>query len=466
MKVERIQKEFVLKRALIILVLDVCLCAILYSLLPYAHNENLGICLLVFVGILWLTEAMHVSLTALLVPVLSILLGLQNTSVALSSFANPIIFLFFGGFALATALHIQGIDRLIAQKLIILAKGRVRVAVFMLFAVTALLSMWISNTATAAIMLPLGLGILSNLSAQEERQTFVFVLLGIAYSASIGGFGTLVGSPPNAIAASSLGIGFLDWMKIGIPFMLVMFPCCLLILYIVMKPNLNERFSVQFEKMEWNLHKTITSLIFVGMAMAWIFSKWISVWLGGIQDIDAMIALIGVVVIGLSGIASWREIQKNTDWGVLFLFGGGLALGGIIKDSGASAVMANTIAKALGMGDFGSNVLGVGSWILVIVVLAIFIILLTEFTSNTASASLLIPIFASLSVALNMPDSILTLVIGFGAGCAFMLPVATPPNAIVFGTGYIKQSEMIKAGFWLGVFSVFVLTLFALFIWS
>lgn len=455
-----------LKRALIILALDICLFVILYSLLPYERSENLGVCLLVFVGILWLTEAIHVSLTALLVPVLSVLLGLQNTSSALSTFANPIIFLFFGGFALATALHIQGIDKLIAQKLIVLAKGKVKIAVFMLFVVTALLSMWISNTATAAIMLPLGLGILKNLSAQEDRQTFVFVLLGIAYSASIGGFGTLVGSPPNAIAASSLGIGFLEWMKLGIPFMLVMFPSCLFILYLSTKPNLDENFSMQFEKMEWNSHKTITIFIFVLMAFAWIFSGQISSWLGGIQDIDAMIALIGAVAIGLSGVASWKEIQKNTDWGVLFLFGGGLALGGIIKDSGASAVMANTIAKALGMGDFGVNTLRFGSWILVIAALAIFIILLTEFTSNTASASLLIPVFASLSAALNMPDSILTLVIGFGASCAFMLPVATPPNAIVFGTGYIKQSEMIKAGFWLGVFSVFMLTIFALFVWG
>ena len=450
-----------LKRALIILALDICLFVILYSILPYERNENLGICLLVFIGILWLTEAIHVSLTALLVPVLSVLVGLQNTSSALSTFANPIIFLFFGGFALATALHIQGIDRFIAQKLIILAKGKIKIAVFMLFVVTALLSMWISNTATAAIMLPLGLGILKSLNTQENRQTFVFVLLGIAYSASIGGFGTLVGSPPNAIAASSLGIGFLEWMRLGIPFMIVMFPSCLFLLYLVTKPDLNEHFSMQFEKMVWNPQKTTTIFIFVAMALAWIFSGKISSLLGGIQDIDAMIALMGAVVIGLSGTASWKEIQKNTDWGVLLLFGGGLALGRIIKDSGASAVMADFIAKVLRVGDFG-----IGSWILIIIALAIFIILLTEFTSNTASASLLMPVFASLSTALNMPDSILTLVIGFGASCAFMLPVATPPNAIVFGTGYIKQSEMIKAGFWLGVFSVCILTIFALFVWS
>ena len=460
------QIDLKLKRAFVIVALDICLFAILYTLLPFSRNENLGICLLVFIGILWMTEAMHVSLTALLVPVLSVFLGLQDTSHALSTFANPIIFLFFGGFALATALHIQNIDKLIAQKLIILARGRVKLAVFMLFVVTTLLSMWISNTATAAIMLPLGLGILSNLNAQEDRQTFVFVLLGIAYSASIGGFGTLVGSPPNAIAASSLGIGFLEWMKLGIPFMVIMFPSCLFILYLVTKPNLNERFSMHFDKMDWSARKSLTIGIFGAMALAWIFSGKISDFFGGIQDIDAMIALVGTVIIGLSGVASWKDIQKNTDWGVLWLFGGGLALGGIIKDSGASAVMASTIAKALGMGEAGIQSVSMTGWILVIMVLAIFVILLTEFTSNTASASLLIPIFGSLSAALNMPDSILTLVIGFGASCAFMLPVATPPNAIVFGSGYIKQSEMIKAGFWLGIFSVFLLVIFALFVWD
>ena len=266
------QIDLKLKRAFVIVALDICLFAILYTLLPFSRNENLGICLLAFIGILWMTEAMHVSLTALLVPVLSVFLGLQDTSHALGTFANPIIFLFFGGFALATALHIQNIDKLIAQKLIILAGGRVKLAVFMLFIVTALLSMWISNTATTAIMLPLGLGILSNLNAQEDRQTFVFVLLGIAYSASIGGFGTLVGSPPNAIATSSLGIGFLEWMKLGIPFMVIMFPGCLFILYLVTKPNLNERFSMHFDKMDWSARKSLTIGIFLAMALAWIFS--------------------------------------------------------------------------------------------------------------------------------------------------------------------------------------------------
>ncbi len=462
---DSVKRAFSFKRLAIILACNISLFIILYSFLPFSRNENLGICLLFFIGILWITEAIHVSLTALLVPILSILLGLKNTQDAFSTFANPIIFLFFGGFALATALHMQGIDKLIAQKLIVLARGRVKLAVFMLFFVTAFLSMWISNTATAAIMLPLGLGVLSNLNAKKERNTFVFVLLGIAYSASIGGFGTLVGSPPNAIAAATLGIDFLGWMKFGIPFMLIMLPSCLFILFLVLRPRLESNFSITLEKAEWNYHKSLTIIIFILMALAWIFSTKISSMLGGVKDIDSVIAIIGAIAIGLCGCASWRDIQKSTDWGVLWLFGGGLALGNIIKDSGASAVMASVIANFLGLGA-ESGEIGVANLLLIVVVSAVFVIILTEFTSNTASTSLLIPVFASLSAALNLEESILTLVIGFGASCAFMLPVATPPNAIVFGSGYIRQIEMIKAGVCLGVFSVFVLAIFAVFVWS
>lgn len=179
------------KRGLIILAIDVVLLLLLLEFLPYDPKANAGLALMVFVGVLWLTEAVHVTITALFIPILAVVLGLMNTNESLKSFANPIIFLFFGGFALATALHIQGLDRLIANRLLMIAKGKLSIAVLLLFGVTALLSMWISNTATAAMMLPLVLGILSNLDIRSERNTFVFVLLGVAYSASIGGLGTL-----------------------------------------------------------------------------------------------------------------------------------------------------------------------------------------------------------------------------------------------------------------------------------
>ncbi len=190
-----------------------------------------GLSLLVFIAVLWLTEAIHVSMTAILVPIMAVALGVFETPTALSNFANPIIFLFLGGFALAAALQAQGLDQAIANKVLTIAQGKMSVAVMMLFGVTAGLSMWISNTATTAMMLPLVLGILHKVNNQKDHSTYVFVLLGIAYCASIGGIATIVGSPPNAIAAAEAGLSFADWMKLGLPVTLVLLPVAVLVLY-------------------------------------------------------------------------------------------------------------------------------------------------------------------------------------------------------------------------------------------
>ena len=404
---------------------------------------------------LWLTEAIHVTITALCIPILAVVLGLMNTGDALKSFANPIIFLFFGGFALATALHIQGLDRLIANRLLMAARGRLSVAVLLLFGVTALLSMWISNTATAAMMLPLVLGILSNLDVRHERNTFVFVLLGVAYSASIGGLGTIVGSPPNAIAAAALGLDFLSWMKYGIPIMVVLLPMMFVLMYMMLRPNLKHRFEIELEHVEWNGKRITTMVIFLLAVVCWITSTFISDAFGGVKDLDTIIAVSAAILIGISGVASWAQIQKNTEWGVLMLFGGGLTLSAILSSSGASRIMA----------DWMQLTFGQSHWFVIIIAVTAFIIILTEFTSNTASAALLVPIFATVAEALGMPVIVLTMIIGIGASCAFMLPVATPPNAIVFGSGYIRQIEMVRVGAVLNVACIIVISLFAWFVW-
>lgn len=443
------------RRGLYILVADLLLFAVLLKTLPFSAQENMGLALLAFIGILWLTEAVHVTITALLVPIMAIAMGMMNVDKALASFANPTIFLFFGGFALATALHIQKIDRLIANRLLLLAQGRMLVAALMLFGATALLSMWISNTATAAMMLPLAMGILSNLDREREHNTYIFLLLGIAYSASIGGLGTMVGSPPNAIAAAQLGLNFMEWMKFGVPVMIVLLPLMVGILYLMLRPNLNHRFEIKLEGFPWDPARKVTLGIFLLTVVCWIFSSHISAALGGIKQFDTVVAVAAAVLIGISGVASWAQIQENTEWGVLMLFGGGLTLSVILKDSGASAVMAEGMA----------SLFGASHWFIIILAVATFIIFLTEFTSNTASAALLVPVFATVAEALGMPSALLTIVIGIGASCAFMLPVATPPNAIVYGTGVIRQSEMVRIGFWLNILCVLVVTLFAWFVW-
>ncbi|MDG2957980.1 DASS family sodium-coupled anion symporter [Exercitatus varius] len=446
----------------VILCLDILLFAALLKWLPFDAKANKGLALLAFVAVLWLTETLHVSVTALLVPLLAIGLGLVSTKEALVAFADPTIFLFFGGFALATALHIQKLDQLIANRIMALARGNLLVAIIYLFLATAFLSMWISNTATAAMMLPLAMGVLSQLDKEREHNTYVFVLLGIAYSASIGGMGTLVGSPPNAIVASQLHLTFSDWLWYGLPIMIILMPLMIGALFIVFKPRLNFRFEQKFERVEMNADRWKTLLIFTFVALCWIFSSQLnpifSELLGlpkKVGSFDSVVAMLAAVLIAVAGVASWKQIQDNTEWGVLLLFGGGLTLSEVLKNSGASKIMADGIVFLIQDGHF----------YLIGLIVAAFIIFLTEFTSNTASAALLVPIFISIAQALGMPELGLALIIGLGASCAFMLPVATPPNAIVFGIGVIKQNEMVKAGFVLNIISIFVIATIGYLFW-
>ena len=434
----------------------VVLSYLLYLALPFDSDVNKGLALLLFVAILWFSEVVHISVTALMIPIIAVVMGFEgmDTKSALSNFADPVIFIFFGGFALATALHMQKLDRKIAFFLVSLARGNMLVAALLIFAVTAFLSMWISNTATAAMMLPLALGVMSHLDRTKHRNSYVFVLLGVAYSASIGGLGTLVGSPPNAIAARELGWDFAEWMKVGIPMTLILMPGMVMTLWLVFRPKFDKSagdLSSQ-EPVEWTPIRVVTALLFVGIALCWIFSSKITALLGTTST-DSLIALTAAVLVVVLGCARWQDVVDRTDWGVWMLFGGGITLSKVMQVSGSSQVLGQLVADTFG----GANPLAI------IFVVCIFIIILTEFTSNTASAALLVPVFAGVATQMNMPPEVLVLVIGLGASCAFMLPVATPPNAIVFGSGLIRQREMISAGLVLNVVCVAIISLFVYF---
>ena len=435
---------------------------LLYGLLPYEEPTNKGLALLAFVAILWLTEAIHITVTALLVPVLAILLGLENTKSALQAFANPTIFLFFGGFAIATALSVQKLDKYIAHKVIAIARGNFLLAVFFLFLATALLSMGISNTATAAMIIPLAIGLLKNIDYESNKGTYAFVILGVAYSASIGGMGTLVGSPPNAIVASQLNITFSEWLRYGMPTVLGLMPLMIGTLYVVFRPKLNIKItSTEGVVDKLNGKQYLTILIFLITALCWIFSDVINETLTSflsiekIKDFDAVVAMIAAVFVCLFGVAEWKQIQENTDWGVLMLFGGGLSLSVILTQSGASKALVDSVQFLIA----DSNYFVIG------LMVATFIIFLTEFTSNTASAALLVPIFISVAENLGVNPLGLSLIIGIGASCAFMLPVATPPNAIAYGTGKVSQRDMIKAGFVLNILCIIFISVVAYYFW-
>nr|WP_315360373.1 DASS family sodium-coupled anion symporter [Neisseria bacilliformis] len=441
-------------RGLVIAIVAALISAVLYQILPYDSDVNKGLTILAFVAIMWFTEAVHITVTALIVPLFAILFKIpdMDTKAALAGFADPIIYVFFGGFALATALHMQKLDRKIAVWLISLSRGNTFVAVHLLFAVTAFLSMWISNTATAAMMLPLAMGLMSHLDKEKDRNTFVFVLLGIAYCASIGGLGTVVGSPPNAIAAKALNLDFAGWMKFGLPMMLALLPLMLFSLFIVLKPNLSAKVQVEHEDIPWTLHRVIAMLIFLAAAVAWIFGDTLKKELG-ISSPDSFVALTAAVAVVIFGVVRWREVARNTDWGVLLLFGGGITLSMLLQKSGASAALGQEMASTFVLAHP----------FIVILAVSAFIIFLTEFTSNTASAALLVPVFASVAEQMGMPKEVMVLIIGIGASCAFMLPVATPPNAIVFGTGIVTQRDMLKVGMVLNILSIALVAAWAYF---
>lgn len=209
---------------------------------------------------------------------------------------------------------------------------------------------------------------------------------------------------------------------------------------------------MQQENIPWTFPRILTLVIFLVTAVSWIFGKQLGEMVG-FKSPDTVIALFAAVAVLVCGLVSWKQVSDNTDWGVLMLFGGGIALSVVMEKSGASKLLGEQIA----------SVLSVAPAFVVILAIAAFIIFLTEFTSNTASAALLVPVFAPIGVQLGLPKELLVMVIGIGASCAFMLPVATPPNAIVMGTGYIKQKEMMSVGFILNLVSVAIVTIWAFF---
>lgn len=457
------QQTFLSKyKSLIILALDFVLMLVLIKILPFSAQENRGLALLIFIGILWLTEAFNITVTSLMVPVVAIGLGLINTQKALAPFSTPIIYMFFGGFVVAAVLQIQNLDKIIANYIIRLAKGNLKLSITYLFTATTFLSMWINNTAVAAMMLPLTMGMLKGINAEKNHRLYAFVLLGMAFSASIGGIGTLVGSAPNAILASQIPVTFTEWLGYGFPVMVLLVPSMIFSLWVILRPDFSVDFNPSLEKVSFNRKNIITLMIFIGMAIMLLFSSLLNPWISTflelpkkIENFDTVIALCVVIFICISGVASWKEIQERVEWGVLVLFGGGLTLSIVMKDSGASKIMADSIVQFVQTKPL---------WVLCFVMTA-FIIFLTEFTSNTASAALIMPIVISVAQSMNLPPIALAAIIACGASCAFMLPIATPPNAIVFATGNVKQLDMAKVGLILNLFCIAIIGSMTYFVW-
>lgn len=419
----------------------------------------------------WSTEAIPIPVTSLLPILLAPALGLGSMSDVTASYANPIIYLFLGGFLLGIAMQYWNLHRRLALHVLKLvgANPRQQIAGFML--ATGFLSMWVSNTATAIMMLPIGMsviGLLKESDDKESRRYATALLLAIAYSASIGGVATLIGTPPNALLAGYLAeergidIGFAQWMMVGVPISATMMVAAWWWLTrggFDLKNSQSNSSVIHSELSKMgsmgSAEKRV-GIVFLVAALAWVCRPLINdLGIGWLSDtsiaIGAGISLFLIPSGGKKGerLMIWSEAQK-LPWGILLLFGGGLALAGAITRSG----LADWIAEQLSV----FSILPILGLIAVVVLVVIF---LTEVTSNTATAAAFLPLLGALAVSLELSPLLITVPAAIAASCAFMMPVATPPNAIVFAGGHIKIQSMIKAGFALNLLSTLVVTLLA-----
>ena len=461
----------------------------LYLMFPQDPAMNVAAVTALMV-IWWITEAIPIPATALVPLILFPVIGVLNASEAASPYADKIIFLFMGGFIIAMSMQRWGLHERIALHIIKLMGTSPRRLIFGFMVATAFLSMWISNTATAMMMIPIATAIIATILPnknvkldemdEDQRHFSEAIVLSIAYAASIGGIATIIGTPPNGIFVSQVDaifpnapqIGFFEWMGFGVPLVAVFLPIAWLWLtygsYRHMPKTLSHGKTVIQDRLDaigpMKSGERWTLLVFVATALCWILrtEKQIGdIIIPGINTFlpfvhDSTIAMAGAVVLFLlpvnrkEGIYTMNwEWAKKIPWGILLLFGGGICLSKAFVASGLAKVIMDQMTIIHGF-----------EIILVVLVIALVVSFLTEVTSNTAMAAIMMPIMAVTAVSMGVHPYILMMTAAFACSFAFMLPVATPPNAVAYGSGYVTMSDMIRSGWVLNLIGVFLITIF------
>lgn len=497
-------------RKIVGLVGGVIAAVLLYMALPaeLAMWPKLTAATAVLMAIWWMTEAIPIPATALVPLIVFPLLvpaeesdGGVTVSEVGANYGNDIIFLFMGGFLLALGMQRWNLHRRIALLVLRSMGSRTNALIAGFMIATGFLSMWVSNTATAVMMLPIGISVLllvkkitdgdetaesiehgTDIEASQEDVAEVSstnfgtgLMLAIAYSASIGSLGTIIGTPPNALLAAhmaanhDLELGFGRWMMVGVPLSIVLMIGAWFVLTKVMfKPEVKEiPGGAELIRNEWqklgpmSMGERSVLIVFVIAALSWISVPLISEYIFGLEEpvvSDAGIALIvGLAMFILPGgsgrgirLLNW-DTALHLPWGVLLLFGGGLALSAQFSDSGLSEWL-GTLVEGLG---------GIPVWIMVALA-TVGILVLTEMTSNTATAATFLPVASGIAMGTGIEPLMLTAPVALAATCAFMLPVATPPNAIAFGSGYVTIGQMVKGGALINVLAVVLITITAM----
>jgi sodium-dependent dicarboxylate transporter 2/3/5 len=473
-----------------------------YYLLPLQYSTGAGelveftspgratLGMMVWMATWWVTEAVDIEVTALLPIAIFPLFGITPLSKVLTPYAADVIFLFMGGFVIGLAIERWGLDRRIAFFTLRLVGARPGAIVGGFMAVTAFLSMWVSNTACAAMMVPIALSVIDLVLRSRtgtglkesggipqdrvpERNFATSLLLSVAYAASIGGVATIIGSPPNGIAVRYMQqtfgkeVTFFDWFLIGGPFTLIFLPIAwLLITRVLFRSDIGEiaggrkHFDEEYRKLgPLSRGEKVVLTVFSITALLWTCSpllKSIVIWdikpLAGLSDTGiAMLAAMALFLIPADRANCVRAMDWATavklPWGVLMLFGGGLTLAASIEANGVSAFIGNA-----------SRAFGGLQPVLLLLAITTMTVFLSEVTSNTAQVATMLPVLAAMAPKLGIDPYALVIACTLGASSAYMMPVGTPPNAIVFGTGLVRMPQMMKAGVWLNLAGILVIT--------
>ncbi len=403
----------------------------------------------VFAAVLWISEALPLAVTALLIPVGMSAVGVFEAKNAFIAFGNPVLFLVLGGYALAVSVEANGIDRWLAHRILSMA-GTNTFKLFIAFMLSsALLSMLISNTATTALFLPVVLGIVNH--NQVNTNLSRVLLLGVAYGASIGGVATLIGSPPNAIAAGLLDISFLKWISYGLPISITMLIVAIPILWWTYHPEQKQININLGDDVPLSSNGKLTMMVIGITLMLWLFGPVLGEYLVLPASLfnSAAVASFAVALLILTRSVKWKVLEKGIHWGVLILLGGGLSLGHGLTESGAANWLAGLLTSRVGE-------LPLFMLLMLLVTIGVFI---TELISNTAVTAKLAPILIGVALQLGLEADSLVVPVAIATSMAFMLPVATPPNALVFDSGYVTQQNMIRAGFRLNLAAIMVITI-------
>lgn len=425
----------------------------------------------------WVTDAVPNPVTALLPLILFPALGIMSMNEATMPYSNPSVFLFMGGFMIALALEKHRLHERIAINLIRITGTSGNGIILGFTLASGLISMWISNTATALMMLPIGVSVIELLRREKSEEGMVLsknernfalgLMLCIGYAASIGGMGTIIGTPPNVVFAGfakqfyNHDLSFFRWMIVGVPVSAITLMCCYWLVTRVLYPNHLQEIEGSDKLIAGKLkelgavkkEEKLVLFIFSLTSFFWIFQQLINSLLGSNALNDTNIAMIGgtlmfLVPIDFKGdryLITWDD-TKRLPWGILILFGGGICLAKGMESTG--------IIKAVG--DAISEQKDIPVWQMVLT-LTIISIVLTEFMSNVALVTIFVPVVFGIANGLKMDPYLLALPVTFAASCAFMFPISTPPNAIVFASGHISIKDMMKAGFWLDLVSIVII---------